>query len=85
MHRVLTYTERQVDASARADYLVGVAVRREVAASIGAHFWVFEHEAERGRFVEFTEGESEAALRVVQGEGDDEHTSLALWREVRGE
>jgi hypothetical protein len=52
---------------------------------VGANFWVFEHVEEHGRFVEFTEGESEASVRTVNAGPDHETASLALWREVRGE
>jgi hypothetical protein len=85
MPRLLTFAEQQVAAATRAEYLAGVAARRLVAASAGANFWVFEHVDQQGRFVEFTEGGSEAAVRAVNGEPDHGTASLALWREVRGE
>ena len=85
MPRLLTFAETRVDAAARAEYLARVAARRVTAASVGANFWVFEHVEEHGRFVEFTEGESEASVRTVNAGPDHETASLALWREVRGE
>ena len=85
MPRVLTFEEQQVDAAMRAEYMARVAVRRAAAASAGVNFWVFEHAAESGRFVEFTEGASAEAVRAAHGESQHGNTSLALWREVRGE
>ena len=85
MPRLLTFAEQQVDAAARAEYLAHVAARRQVATSVGANFWVFEHVDQHGRFVEFTEAGSEEAVRAVNDAPDHVHASLALWREVKGE
>ena len=85
MSRVLTFEEQRVDAATRAEYLARVAARRAVAASAGVNFWVFEHATDHGRFVEFTEGASADAVRAAHGESQHGNTSLALWREVRGD
>ena len=80
MGRVLSMTERRVDGAAREEYLATLASRRATAAAAPAHFWVFEHASDRGRFVEFTEAASEDAIASVQGHDAPE----SLWREVQG-
>lgn len=80
MSRVLTLAERIVDDATRAGYLAALDTRRASAASLGANFWVFEHASESGRFIEFTEGGSEAAVRSATGLD----AALPLWREVQG-
>jgi len=84
MARVLAVTERRVEAPTRAAYLAEVAVRQDKAASDGAHFWVFEHAVESGRFIEFTEGSTDASVRAVAGPYATDGAPLALWREVQG-
>ncbi|MES2522361.1 MAG: hypothetical protein V4617_06675 [Gemmatimonadota bacterium] len=84
MARLLVFAERRVDLEARPAYLADVRARQATAAASGAHFWVFEHAGESGRFVEFTEGGSEEAVRLVAGTSGDDHAPLALWREVQG-
>jgi len=84
MTRLLTFAEQHVTVGKREQYLASVGARRLVAASLGANFWVFEHATEHGRFVEFTEGGSEDAVRGVHGAPDHGTAPLALWREVQG-
>ena len=67
MPRALHMHERLVADAARADYLTTVEARRAHAVSVRAHFWVFEHATEPGRFVEFTEAASADALGSLVG------------------
>ena len=46
-------------------YLERLATRRASAAACGVHFWAFEHEAERGRFIEFVETADRGALSTA--------------------
>ena len=63
-------------------YLQQLATRRASAAACGVHFWTFEHEAERGRFVEFVETADRATLTLALtqdalGAGTDVYVELA--------
>jgi hypothetical protein len=80
MPRALRIHERQVPDAERADYLAALPVRKARAAAVPAHFWVFEHATERGRFVEFTEAASEADLAAADGRASADD----VWREVQG-
>ncbi|WP_396222388.1 hypothetical protein [Gemmatimonas sp.] len=80
MARSLAIVERHVGDDERADYLAALAARKSRAAAVLAHFWVFEHATERGRFVEFTEAASDAAIASLHGHDTSSH----LWREVQG-
>jgi hypothetical protein len=80
MARALTIVERRVSDAERADYLAALPGRRTRAAAVPAHFWVFEHATERGRFVEFTEAGGEAQLAGLH-DGD---LPRDLWHEVQG-
>jgi hypothetical protein len=80
MARTLTIVERRVSDAERAAYLAALSLRKQRAAAVPAHFWVFEHADERGRFVEFTEAAGEpqiAALHEHDMPGD-------IWHEVQG-
>jgi hypothetical protein len=78
--RVLAVRERQLPAEARAPYLATLPERRTRAAEARAHFWVFQHHSEAGRFLEFTEGASaEAVAALLDGAAADD-----LWHEVQG-
>lgn len=80
MARTLTIVERRVAEAERAAYLAALSLRKERAAAVPAHFWVFEHATERGRFVEFTEAAGEERIAALH-----EHDMPAdLWREVQG-
>lgn len=79
--RVLTMVERRVSANDRADFLSTVAARRHAAQGAHAHFWVFEHLDEPGRFVEFTEAADATAVASVH----DGALPAPLWREVLGD
>ncbi len=80
MMRLLSMAERRIDSADRATYLAALGPRRASAASAQAHFWVFEHATEDGRFVEFTEAASANAISEACG-----HTAPdSLWREVQG-
>jgi hypothetical protein len=80
MPRALTIVERLVPEAERAAYLAALPDRTQRAAAVPAHFWVFEHATERGRFVEFTEAADDARIAAVHG------TDVArdTWREVQG-
>jgi hypothetical protein len=78
MPRVLTLQERLVGDAERAAYLAAMRVRRDKASAAHAHFWVFEHESEHGRFVEFIEAADAHAVRTA----DEERAPGALWHEV---
>ena len=78
MPRVLTMHEHRVAEAERAEYLATLVPRRVSAKSAQANFWVFEHDIEHGRFVEFTEAGDEDALVAAQAPS----ASGALWREV---
>lgn len=80
MPRALHMQERHVADVARAAYLTTVEARRTQAVSVRAHFWVFEHATESGRFVEFTEAASADDLATLIG-GDAARDS---WRELQG-
>lgn len=80
MTRVLSMAERRVVGAAREDYLVTLASRRAAAAAARAHFWVFEHASDHGRFLEFTEAATDDAIASAQGHNAPE----LLWREVQG-
>ncbi len=80
MSRVLSMNERRVEAVEREAYLAALPVRRAAASAVHAHFWVFEHATEHGRFVEFTEAASDDVLRAAHGH--DAPTDS--WREVEG-
>lgn len=80
MARTLSIIERRVSDAERVAYLAALPARKQRAAAVPAHFWVFEHAAERGRFVEFTEAAGEEQVAAVHG-----HDAPAdLWREVQG-
>ena len=74
MARTLTIVERRVSEAERAEYLAALS------AVVPAHFWVFEHATERGRFVEFTEAAGEQQIAAAHGD----HAPADLWREVQG-
>ena len=80
MPRVLAMQERVVAPAERGAYLASLDRRRARAAAVPAHFWVFEHATDSGRFVEFTEAASEEAIAAAL---DDDEMS-GLWREVQG-
>ena len=80
MARVLTMVERRVPADGRAAYLRDVDTRRHAAAAARVHFWVFEHDDEPGRFVEFTEAGSADDVAALH----DGALPAPLWREVQG-
>jgi len=80
MARVLAMQERVVAHAEREAYLAALATRRARAAAVLAHFWVFEHATDSGRFVEFTEAASEEAIAAAR---DDDEMS-GFWREVQG-
>ncbi len=78
MARALTMVERRVPAGERMQYLQQLAERRVAAEHARVHFWVFEHEDESGRFVEFTEGASATDIAAAH----DGELPAPLWREV---
>ena len=80
MPRTLTIVERRVPDAERADYLAALPLRKQRAAAVPAHFWVFEHATERGRFVEFTEAAGDDRIAAVHGID----MTAASWREVQG-
>jgi hypothetical protein len=80
MARTLTIVERRVSDDERAGYLAALSERRQRAATVAANFWVFEHAAERGRFVEFTEGAGEEPIAALHRND----MPADLWREVQG-
>ncbi|WP_411280175.1 hypothetical protein [Gemmatimonas sp.] len=80
MARVLAMQERVVASEEREAYLATLENRRARAAAVPAHFWVFEHATESGRFVEFTEAASDDAIAAVHERGE----TPGLWREVQG-
>jgi len=77
---VLAFVERRIALGEREAYLEGVNARRQVASAARAHFWVFEHDDEPGRFVEFTEAGSATDVATVH----DGVLPAPLWREVPG-
>ena len=80
MARTLTIVERRVTDAERAEYLAALSGRKQRAAAVPAHFWVFEHATERGRFVEFTEAAGEEQIAALH----DHDMPADLWREVQG-
>lgn len=88
MPRCLVMSERTVGEAEREAYLQSLAVRRELAAAASVHFWTFEHETTRGRFLEFVEGASRAAVEraLESGVGANNQPDLSdLWQELRSE
>jgi len=79
--RALTIVERHVSEVERTEYLAALPQRKQRAAAVPAHFWVFEHASERGRFIEFTEAGGVSELAKVHGQDMTDHS----WREVQGE
>jgi hypothetical protein len=80
MPRTLSMQERRVSDAERADYLAALSARSSSASAAQAHFWVFEHARESGRFLEFTEAADAVTLAQLLGVEDvSDH-----WREVRG-
>lgn len=67
MSRALHMMELRVALAERADYLAALPSRVARAAAVPAHFWVFEHASEAGRFVEFTEAANTELLAVAVG------------------
>lgn len=80
MTRTLTIVERRVSDEERADYLAALSRRKQRAAAVPAHFWVFEHADERGRFVEFTEAAGEQQIAALH----ERDMPADIWREVQG-
>jgi hypothetical protein len=80
MPRTLAMHEVRVTDAERGDYLAGLPARTARAEAIRAHFWVFEHVSDRGRFIEFTEAAS--AQEIAAARGVD--TATDCWREVQG-
>ena len=78
--RVLSMVERQVKSEQRSEYLSGLAATRAAASAAHAHFWVFEHEQEPGRFMEFTEAADAAQVATTHGGT----LPAPIWREVGG-
>lgn len=81
MARALHMRECHIQVEARAAYLESVAERRTRAAALQAHFWVFEHAGESGRFLEFTEAKHEDDLVSLVGP----EAAHNRWREIQGE
>lgn len=80
MARVLSVVERCVQPEARHDYLGALPSRRAAASAVHAHFWVFQHGGDEGRFMEFIEAASASA--ILSAGGFD--SSSNLWHEVQG-
>lgn len=80
MPRALHMQELHIADAARAAYLITVEARRAQAVAVRAHFWVFEHATESGRFIEFTEAASAGDLATLVG-SDGARDS---WRELQG-
>lgn len=80
MTRTLTIVERRVSDEERADYLAALSRRKQRAAAVPAHFWVFEHADDRGRFVEFTEAAGEEQIAALH----ERDMPADIWREVQG-
>lgn len=96
MPRCLVMSERTVSEAERENYLQSLAVRRKHAAAASVHFWVFEDDSTRGRFMEFVEAGSHEALRnavgILEVHGATSATPQSLspectaviWKEVSG-
>lgn len=80
MPRALHMQERHIAEPVRAAYLASLEARRTHAVSVRAHFWVFEHATEPGRFVEFTEAASADDLATLVGTDAAQNS----WRELQG-
>ncbi|MBL0940196.1 MAG: hypothetical protein IBJ03_14980 [Gemmatimonadaceae bacterium] len=80
MTRALHVTELRVPDAERATYLAALPARTSRAAAVPAHFWVFEHAADPGHFLEFTEAASDALLATALGV----ENVTDRWREVQG-
>ena len=62
MPHALSVRHLVVDDDERGAYLARLAERRASAAACGVHFWAFEREDARGRFIEFVETRDRASL-----------------------
>jgi hypothetical protein len=77
--RRLVIRERVVPDQERTGYEASVRAWERMAKAASAHFWVFEHISERGRFVEFVEAADDAALHAVLGDLPSDR-----WTEFQG-
>ena len=80
MPRLLAIDERRVSPAARGAYLASLAERRQRAAADGLRFWVFEHDDDPSRFIEFIEGDDRSAIARLR----EDAGPSALWREIQG-
>lgn len=79
MPRRLVMRERIVPDEERGGYEQAVRQREHQARTVHAHFWVFEHISERGRFVEFVEAASDEVLAAMLGD-----VPADRWTEFQG-
>jgi hypothetical protein len=81
MARALHLQECRVQADERAAYLAALPARTARATALQAHFWIFEHAGESGRFMEFTEAKREEDLAALVGPA----AATDRWSEVQGD
>lgn len=60
--RTLLVTERSVPSAERAGYVNELRSTKARCAEAGAQFWVFEHEHDTERYIEFVETKDASAL-----------------------
>jgi len=63
--RTLLMAERVVPASDRAQYVVALRETQARCEAAGVHFWVFEHERDHSRYLEFVETKDAATLDAL--------------------
>jgi hypothetical protein len=80
--RVLHVQEQRVAEEARGDYLRAAAARQAACGAAGVHCWVFEHDTEAGRFVEFVEARDASALEQALSAAGVESAAGSRWRSV---
>ncbi len=64
--RTLLVTERRITALERAEYMSGLVRKRAKCARAGVQFWVFEHDQESHRFLEFVEAKDSLLLDALE-------------------
>lgn len=63
--RTLLVAERDVPVSERGQYLAALRETQLRCDAVGVHFWVFEHEHDHSRFLEFAEAKDATKLDAL--------------------
>ncbi len=63
--RTLLVTERTVQHAEREGYVQSMRETQQRCANAGVHFWIFEHENDNTRFLEFAEAKADARFETL--------------------